>query len=266
MADYETIKLAVADDIATITLNRPERLNAMPPAMADEISAALDEALGEGVRCVLMTGEGRAFCSGADLAGGGRDGGGDISGGDRAKASLDGHYHPMMKKIADLPVPFITAVNGPAAGVGCSAALAGDFVIAGRSGYFLQAFVNIGLIPDGGATWMLPRQIGKARAFEMMMLGEKIPAAQALDWGLIYKVVDDADLMDEALALAKRLAEGPTFALGKMRKLARDNMDLGYHEALDAEADAQREAGNSQDAVIGAVAFLKKEKPKFTGQ
>ncbi|MEO1167430.1 MAG: enoyl-CoA hydratase-related protein [Pseudomonadota bacterium] len=266
MADYETIKLAVADDIATITLNRPERLNAMPPAMADEISAALDEALGEGVRCVLMTGEGRAFCSGADLAGGGRDGEGDISGGDRAKASLDGHYHPMMKKIADLPVPFITAVNGPAAGVGCSAALAGDFVIAGRSGYFLQAFVNIGLIPDGGATWMLPRQIGKARAFEMMMLGEKIPAAQALDWGLIYKVVDDADLMDEALALAKRLAEGPTFALGKMRKLARDNMDLGYHEALDAEAEAPREAGNSQDAVIGAVAFLKKEKPKFTGQ
>lgn len=265
MADYEMITLAVAEDIATITLNRPERLNAMSPAMADEISAALDEALERGARAVLMTGEGRAFCSGADLAGG-RDRTKGVGGGDMAKISLDEHYHPMMKKIADLPVPFITAVNGPAAGVGCSAALAGDFVIAGRSGYFLQAFVNIGLIPDGGATWMLPRQIGKARAFEMMMLGEKIPGAQALDWGLIYKVVDDAELMDEALALAKRLAEGPTFALGKMRKLARDNMDLGYHEALDAEADAQREAGNSQDAVIGAVAFLKKEKPQFTGK
>lgn len=268
MADYETIKLVVADNIAMIALNRPGRLNAMPPSMADDISAALDEALERGARAILMTGEGRAFCSGADLAGGdgSRDRTSGVGGGDAAKISLDEHYHPMMKKIADLPVPFITAVNGPAAGVGCSAALAGDFVIAGRSGYFLQAFVNIGLIPDGGATWMLPRQIGKARAFEMMMLGEKIPATQALDWGLIYKVVDDAELMDEALTLARRLAEGPTFALGKMRKLARDNMDLGYHEALDAEANAQREAGNSQDAVTGAVAFLKKEKPQFTGK
>ncbi|MGP1354720.1 MAG: enoyl-CoA hydratase-related protein [Parasphingopyxis sp.] len=266
MAEYDTIKLAVADTIATITLNRPERLNAMPPAMADEISAALDEALGEGVRCVIMTGEGRAFCSGADLAGGGRDGSSEISGGDRAKASLDGHYNPMMKKLAELPVPLITAVKGPAAGVGCSAGLAGDFVICGESAYFLQAFVNIGLVPDGGATWMLPRLIGKARAFEMMMLGEKIPAEKALEWGMAYKVVPDDALMDEAQALAERLAKGPTKALGLMRRTAMENLERDYSDALDAEANAQREAGNSQDAVIGAVAFLKKEKAQFTGQ
>ncbi|MEM8697191.1 MAG: enoyl-CoA hydratase-related protein [Pseudomonadota bacterium] len=266
MVDYEMITLNVVDDIATIRLNRPERLNAMPPAMADEISTALDEALEQNVRCVVMTGEGRAFCSGADLAGGGRDGGGDISGGDRAKVSLDGHYNPMMKKLAELPVPLITAVKGPAAGVGCSAGLAGDFVICGESGYFLQAFVNIGLVPDGGATWMLPRLIGKARAFEMMMLGEKIAAQQALEWGMVHKVVPDDALMDEARALAERLAKGPTLALGLMRRTAMENLDRSYSDALDAEANAQREAGNSQDAMIGAVAFLKKEKAQFIGQ
>lgn len=267
MADYEMITLAVADNIATITLNRPERLNAMPPAMADEISAALDDALDQGVRAIVMTGAGRAFCSGADLAGGGssRDRSQGL-GGDAAKASLDGHYNPMIRKIADLPVPFITAVNGPAAGVGCSAGLAGDFVLAGKSAYFLQAFVNIGLVPDGGATWMLPRLAGKARAFEMMMLGEKIPAEKAADWGLIYKVVEDEALIDEAMALAKRLADGPTLALGLMRRVATQNLERGYSDALDAEANAQREAGNSEDAKIGAIAFLKKEKARFTGK
>lgn len=267
MADYETILLDIADDIATITLNRPERLNAAPPAMADDIVGACDEAIEAGVRAMLMTGEGRAFCSGADLAGGG--GGRDRSqggGGDIAKQSLDGHYNPMIRKLSELPFPFVTAVNGPAAGVGCSMALAGDLVLAGRSAYFLQAFVNIGLVPDGGATWTLPRLIGKARAFEMMMLGEKIPADKAEEWGLVSRVVDDEALIDEARALAERLAKGPTKALGLMRKLAADNLDRDFDDALDAEANAQREAGNSQDAVIGAVAFLKKEKPQFTGQ
>ncbi len=265
MTDYETIKLDVADTVATLTLNRPERLNAAPPQMADEIVAALDEALAQGARAVVMTGEGRAFCSGADLAGG-RDRTSGVGGGDGAKASLDGHYNPMMKALAALPVPLVTAVRGPAAGIGCSMALAGDFVVASETAYFLQAFVNIGLVPDGGASWTLPRLIGKARAFEMMMLGEKIPAAKAADWGMVYKVVDDAALMDEAMALAKRLATGPTLALGIMRRTAAENLDRSYSDALDAEANAQREAGNSQDAVIGAVAFLKKEKAQFTGQ
>lgn len=264
MAEYDTIKLAIADTVATITLNRPERLNAAPIEMADEIVAALDEALAQGARAIVMTGEGRAFCSGADLAGG-RDRSQGL-GGDAAKASLDGHYNPMMKKLADLPVPLVTAVNGPAAGVGCSIALAGDFVLAGKSAYFLQAFVNIGLVPDGGATWMLPRLIGKARAFEMMMLGEKIPADKAADWGLIYKTVEDDALIAEATALAKRLAKGPTLALGLMRRTAAENLDRGYHDALDAEANAQREAGNSDDAKIGAMAFLTKQKAAFTGR
>lgn len=264
MADYDTIKLDIADDVATITLDRPERLNAAPIGMADEIVAGCDEAIAAGVRCVLMTGAGRAFCSGADLAGG-RDRSSGVGGGDAAKQSLDEHYNPMIRKLAELPVPFITAVNGPAAGVGCSMALAGDLVLAGRSAYFLQAFVNIGLVPDGGATWTLPRLVGKARAFEMMMLGEKIPADKAEDWGLVYKTVDDTTLMDEARALARRLAKGPTKALGLMRRTAAANLDRGFSDALDAEAEAQREAGNSQDAVIGAVAFLKKEKAQFTG-
>ena len=264
MADYETVLLDIADDVATITLNRPERLNAAPIGMADDIVAACDEALGQGVRCVLMTGTGRAFCSGADLAGG-RDRSSGVGGGDAAKQSLDEHYNPMIRKLAGLPVPLVTAVNGPAAGVGCSMALAGDLVLTGKSAYFLQAFVNIGLVPDGGATWTLPRLVGKARAFEMMMLGEKIGAEKAAEWGLVSRVVEDEALMEEARALAQRLARGPTLALGLMRRLAADNLDRSFSDALDAEADAQREAGNSQDAVIGAVAFLKKEKPAFTG-
>jgi len=257
------IKLEIADNVATITLNRPERLNACPPEMADEIGKAADDAVEQGARAILITGEGRAFCSGADLAGG-RDRSSGL-GGDAAKASLDGHYNPLMKKLAALPVPLVTAVNGPAAGVGCSIALAGDFVFAGSSAYFLQAFVNIGLVPDGGASWMLPRLIGKARAMEMMMLGERITAEKAEDWGLIYKAVDDEALLDEALALALRLAKGPTLALGEMRRTIFDNLDRSYSDALDSEANSQRVAGNSGDAMIGAIAFLKKEKAEFTG-
>ena len=264
MAEYETVLLDIADNIATVTLNRPERLNAVPIGMADEIVAACNEALDVGARCILMTGQGRAFCSGADLAGG-RDRSSGV-GGDAAKASLDGHYNPMIRKLAELPVPLVTAVNGPAAGVGCSMALAGDLVVAGKSAYFLQAFVNIGLVPDGGATWTLPRLIGKARAFEMMMLGEKISAEKAAEWGLVSRAVEDEALMEEAKTLAERLARGPTLALGLMRRLAAGNLDRSFGDALDAEANAQRDAGNSDDAKIGAVAFLKKEKPAFTGK
>ena len=168
---YETITVEQADAITTITLNRPDRLNAMPPQMADEIGDALDH-LGD-ARALIITGAGRAFCSGADLA---MRADRAASGGDGAYAALTRSYNPLMLKLAHLPVPIITAVNGPAAGIGCSLALAGDFVVAGASAYFLQAFVNIGLVPDGGATWMLPRLIGKARATEMMLLGERIAA------------------------------------------------------------------------------------------
>ncbi|WP_164114590.1 enoyl-CoA hydratase-related protein [Sphingorhabdus sp. Alg239-R122] len=264
---YDMLKLDMDESthVATITLNRPERLNAMPPSMADEVVKAIDAALAHKARAILVTGEGRAFCSGADLASGG-DLAAAASGGAAAKASLDNSYHPMMKKVAEIPVPFITAVNGPAAGVGCSLALSGDFVVAGASAYFLQAFVNIGLVPDGGATWMLPRLLGKARAFEMMMLGEKIRAGKAYEWGMIHKAASDEELMTEARVLAERLAAGPTMALGIMRRMAMENLDRTYDEALDAEANGQHIAGDSADARIGAIAFLKKEKAEFIGK
>ena len=259
---YETIRLDIADNIATITLNRPERLNAMAPQMADEISEALDSL--DGARVVLITGEGRAFCSGADLSARGSEAA--ASTGQGAYAALTKSYNPLMMKLAKLNVPVITAVNGPAAGIGCSMALASDFAIAGKSAYFLQAFVNIGLVPDGGASWMLTRLVGKARATEMMLLGEKIPAEKAAEWGLIYKAVEDADLMAEAKALAARLAAGPTMALGIMRQNIASALDADYATALLREAEGQRIAGDSKDAREGALSFLQKRKAEFKGQ
>ena len=258
---YETIRLDIADNIATITLNRPERLNAMPPQMAEEIGAALDQL--DGARVVLITGEGRAFCSGADLSA--RGASGSVSGGQSAYAALTKSYNPLMLKLAKLNVPIITAVNGPAAGIGCSLALASDFAIAGKSAYFLQAFVNIGLVPDGGASWMLARIVGKARATEMMLLGEKISGEKAADWGLIYKCVEDADLIAEAEALAVRLANGPTMALGIMRQNLAAALDADYATALLQEAKGQQVAGDSADAREGAIAFLQKRKAEFKG-
>jgi 2-(1,2-epoxy-1,2-dihydrophenyl)acetyl-CoA isomerase len=258
---YETILTAHTGDVLTITLNRPNRLNAMPPLMADEINAALDQL--DGARAVLITGAGRAFCSGADLQG---RGDASIAGGSAPYAALTQHYNPLMVKLARLPVPVVTAVNGPAAGIGCSIALAGDFAIAGKSAYFLQAFVNIGLVPDGGASWMLPRLIGKARATEMMLLGEKISGEKAENWGLIYKCVDDAALMDEARALATRLAGGPTLALGVMRQNIAAALEADYASALLREAEGQRVAGASADAVEGAMSFLQKRKATFQGR
>jgi 2-(1,2-epoxy-1,2-dihydrophenyl)acetyl-CoA isomerase len=259
---YETITFEIADNIATITLNRPERLNAMPPQMADEISAALDQ-LGD-ARCLLITGEGRAFCSGADLATG--RAGQSVSGGQGAYGALTKSYNPVMLKLSKLNIPIVTAVNGPAAGIGCSLALCSDFAIAGKSAYFLQAFVNIGLVPDGGASWMLPRLIGKARATQMMLLGEKIGADQAADWGLIYKAVEDANLMAEAKAMAARLAAGPTMALGIMRQNIAAALDSSYASTLLIEAEGQRIAGDSMDAREGAISFLQKRKAEFKGQ
>ncbi|MEP2988951.1 MAG: enoyl-CoA hydratase-related protein [Parasphingorhabdus sp.] len=259
---YETIKLDIADNVATITLNRPERLNAMPPQMAEEIGDALDQ-LGD-ARCVLITGEGRAFCSGADLAARGE--GAAITGGQGAHRGLTRSYNPLMMKLARLPIPVVTAVNGPAAGVGCSLSLASDFTIASKSAYFLQAFVNIGLVPDGGASWMLARLVGKARATEMMLLGEKIPGEKAADWGLIYKCVEDDALMDEANALATRLAGGPTVALGLMRQGLAAALEVDYASALRTEAENQKIAGDSADAREGGIAFLEKRKAEFKGQ
>ena len=260
MPDYQTILAERRGDVLMLTLNRPDRLNAASLDMADELNMALDRI--DGARAVLITGAGRAFCSGADLQGRGEAAGSVGQGSHRA---LTRHYNPLMMKLAELDVPTVAAVNGPAAGIGCSIALACDFVLAGASAYFLQAFVNIGLVPDGGASWMLTRLIGRARATEMMMLGEKIDAAKAADWGLIHKTVADDALMAEATTLAERLAAGPTVALGVMRRNIADAMDGTYAQALAREAAGQRLAGNSGDAIEGAAAFLQKRKAAFRG-
>jgi 2-(1,2-epoxy-1,2-dihydrophenyl)acetyl-CoA isomerase len=257
---YEHIRLQQSPTaVATITIARPDRLNALSGQTVDELRAAVEEAGSSGARCLLFTGEGRGFSSGADLAAGGGPP-------DDVGASLEKHFNPLVEAIFALPIPVVAAVNGPAAGAGCSLALAADIVIAARSAYFLQAFVNIGLIPDAGATWLLPRLAGRARAMEMMMLGERVPAEQALEWGLISRVVDDEALESEAVALATRLAQGPTVALGLIRKLAREAGQLPLSRALAAERAAQREAGQTQDFRGAVMAFLQKQPARFEGK
>jgi 2-(1,2-epoxy-1,2-dihydrophenyl)acetyl-CoA isomerase len=261
VADYETILTERQGGVLKITLNRPERLNAASIELAEDLTHAFYD-LGD-ARAVLITGAGKGFCSGADLAA--RGGGDERRARGGSHLALQNHYNPLLSQILRCPVPVVTAVNGPAAGVGCSIALAGDFVLAGQSAYFLQAFVNIGLVPDGGSTWLLARAIGRARATRMMMLGEKIGAAQAEEWGLIYKAVDDGALMDEATALATRLSDGPTLAYRTMKANIQTALDGTLPQVFLAEAEGQRVAGASADAMEGGMAFLQKRKPAFKG-
>jgi 2-(1,2-epoxy-1,2-dihydrophenyl)acetyl-CoA isomerase len=256
---YEYIKVEREGPLMIITLNRPDRLNAMAPQMADEIGEAFYD-LGD-ARAVLITGEGKGFCSGADLSARGE---GSSNGG--SHQALQNHYNPAISQVLRAPVPVICAVNGPAAGVGCSLALAADFTIASRSAYFLQAFVNIGLVPDGGSTWLLTRAIGRARATRMMMLGEKIGGEQAEEWGLVYKAVDADDLMAEARALAEKLANGPTLAIKTMKENINLALDGALPEVLVKEAEGQRLAGASADALEGGMAVLQKRKAEFKGK
>jgi 2-(1,2-epoxy-1,2-dihydrophenyl)acetyl-CoA isomerase len=262
MPDYETILTEKRGDVLVITLNRPERLNAASIQLAEEMTQALYDL--QGARCVLVTGAGRAFCSGADLQARGQASA--VNGGDASHRSLSNFYTPLISMLLRGQVPVVTAVNGPAAGVGCSIALAGDFVVMGRSAYFLQAFVNIGLVPDGASTWLLANTIGRARATRMMMLGERIGADQAEAWGLVHQVVDDDKLMDEALALAERLAAGPTVAYATMKRNIVTAIDRSLAEVLVAEAEGQRIAGGTADAGEGGLAFLEKRKPAFQGR
>jgi 2-(1,2-epoxy-1,2-dihydrophenyl)acetyl-CoA isomerase len=258
--DFETVRYALTPaKVGVLTLNRPESLNALNAAMVDELRAAVEAAPGTGARCLLLTGEGRGFSSGADLA----SGGGLPS---DAGMALEKHFNPLIEALFALPIPVVAAVNGPCAGAGCSLALAADIVIAGKSAYFLQAFVNIGLIPDAGATWLLPRLAGRARAMEMMMLGERIPAVQAAEWGMISRVVEDEELASEALVLAARIAQGPTVAYGLIRRLAREAGHSSLSEALAAERVAQRAAGETEDFKGAVVAFLQKRQPSFEGR
>ena len=259
---YETILTEREGDVVTIMLNRPDRLNAASLELAQEVSDALYD-LGD-ARAVVITGAGKGFCSGADLAA--QEEGGPMRGKGGCHQALQNHYNPLISQILSLPVPVVCAVNGPAAGVGCSMALAGDFVIAGHSVYFLQAFVNIGLVSDGGSTWLLARAIGRARATRMMMLGEKIGAAQAEEWGLIYKAVADEALMEEANALAHKIAAGPTVAYATMKANIATALDGTVQQVLFAEAEGQRTAAASEDAMEGGMAFLQKRAPAFIGR
>ncbi|MGF7175220.1 2-(1,2-epoxy-1,2-dihydrophenyl)acetyl-CoA isomerase PaaG [Azospirillum doebereinerae] len=259
-----TILLAIAGGVATVTLNRPDRLNSFTAAMHAELREALAEAREDAsVRCLLLTGAGRGFCAGQDLS-------------DRAVApgaqgpdlgvSIETNYNPLVRSLRDLPMPVVCAVNGVAAGAGANLALACDIVLAARSASFIQAFCKIGLIPDSGGTWTLPRLVGHARAKGLAMLGEKLSAEQAEAWGMIWKVVDDERLMDEAGALARHLATQPTrgLALTKQALNAASTNDLNTQ--LDLERDLQREAGRTEDYREGVAAFVAKRAPNFEGR
>lgn len=262
MPEFEHLTLEIADAVATIRLNRPAVMNAVTTASQDELRVALDTLKPAGARALVLTGMGRAFCAGADL--GGKDFG-DAAPGDRTRRDLQQHHNPVIQALASLEIPVVTAVNGAAAGIGCSIALMGDIIIAARSGYFLQAFTNIGLVPDGGSTWLLPRLIGHPLAMRMMLLGERIHGEEAERLGMVTWCVDDEALMDKAMEVAARLAARPTLALGLTRQLARAAHSISLPEALAHEADAQRRALDSNDAREGIAAFLEKRAPVFRG-
>jgi 2-(1,2-epoxy-1,2-dihydrophenyl)acetyl-CoA isomerase len=230
--------------------------------MTEELTVFFHRAA-EQARCIVLTGEGRAFSSGANLAGGAppldAEGQPDLGG------RLEQTFNPFVTMLRDLPVPFVTAVNGAAAGIGCSFALLGDLIVASESAYFLQAFRRIGLVPDGSATYHLPRMVSRARAMEMMLLGERIPAKTALEWGLINRCVPDAELLPTAKALARELADGPTRTLGMIRRLAWASLDNTWEEQIQAERRAQREAGRTGDFREGVQAFFQKRPANFKG-
>jgi 2-(1,2-epoxy-1,2-dihydrophenyl)acetyl-CoA isomerase len=262
---YETIDLRVENGVAEITLNRPERLNAWTTQFGDELrEAILTDSADSGVRSVLITGAGRGFSSGADLKEmlEQRADGGEVP---DVGEMLRKRYHPIIKGIRELPKPVVAAVNGPAVGIGCSLALACDLVWAAESAVFGLAFVNIGLVPDGGSTFLVPVAAGKARALEMALLGDPIPAQRALEWGLVNRVVPDSDLMDEARGLAGRLATGPTRSYAQSKRALNNSFLKIMDEQLDLEADIQAEMVTSSDFIEGVTAFVEKRDPRFTG-
>jgi 2-(1,2-epoxy-1,2-dihydrophenyl)acetyl-CoA isomerase len=265
---YDKIKVSRDGGVGVITMADPATLNAAGMDMAGELLRAFkSQVMGaDPARAILLTGEGRGFCSGANLqagSGGARSLDGD--GRPDAGGALETVYNPLVTYMREMPVPLVTAVNGAAAGVGCSLALLGDLIVAGESAYFLQAFRRIGLVPDGGSTYLLPRAIGKARAMEMALLGEKVGAAKALEWGLINRCVPDTELMGEAMALARALADGPA-SLGLTRQILWASLDADWPAQLHRERLAQKTAGKSEDFAEGVGAFLAKRPAAFKGR
>lgn len=263
MADYDTILFTQDDGLATITLNQPDTLNALSEELKADILAAVREVAkpSSSARALMITATGRAFSVGAALNNAAfSDSDRDLGG------NLIATYHPILLELAALKVPVISVVNGIAAGAGMSIALSADIVVAAKSAYFLQAFVNIGLVPDAGSTYLLPRLVGDARARAMMMLGERLPAEKAEEWGLILEAVDDEILTERGMELAMKLANGPTLALGSIRQMARQSLQNSYPEQLQMEAMLQRDAGRSNDCVEGVMAFLQKRTSDFQGK
>ncbi len=249
---------------ATIELNRPDALNAWNAQLGEDLLAALRDAAADAtVRAVVITGAGRAFSSGADLK--------DMSvettpdGRPDVYRTLTERYHPIMLAIREMGKPVLASVNGPAVGIGCSLALCCDLILAAQSSYFLLAFVNIGLVPDGGSSLLVPTRVGFARAMELSMLGERLPAERALEWGLINRVVPDEQLAGETDALARRLADGPTRSYAGTKRQLNNWLYARIEEQLELEAQIQREMAGSDDFVEGAMAFVQKRAPQFKG-
>jgi 2-(1,2-epoxy-1,2-dihydrophenyl)acetyl-CoA isomerase len=257
--NYDTITFDITDDIATVTLNRPDVMNALNTQMRAEITDAVLEG-GKSARVVVLTGAGKSFCSGQDL-------------GDRANAAnldlertLRDEYVPMLRAIYDCPVPTISAVNGAAAGAGANLALAADIVIATESAFFLQAFTRIGLIPDAGGTYYLPRQMGLAKAMGAALFADKITARQADDWGMIWEAVSDASFVDHWQSRALHLAKGPTAAYARVKQSIRASFDNDLEDQLALEAKLQGQCGQTRDFKEGVVAFLEKRPAQYEGR
>jgi 2-(1,2-epoxy-1,2-dihydrophenyl)acetyl-CoA isomerase len=257
--DFERCYVTGRNGVAVLTLNHPETINAASFSMMQGCIKAMDMIEADSAfRAIVFTGEGRGFCSGANLAE-------PPSEGANLGDALERTYHPFLRRLRDTHLPIITALNGPAAGVGMSLALMGDLVVAARSAFFTLGFTRLGLVPDGGSTWLLPRLVGLARARELALLGERLTMEKALSWGLIYKMVDDEMALDTALALAARLAEGPK-AIAFTRKLFWESTHLSFEEQLKQEQAAQAKAGATEDFREGIKAFFEKREPRFKGK
>jgi len=259
---FKYVTLDIDGSVGVLKLDHQEVMNALSMDMLGGLVDALDviDERRSDVRCMVLTGAGRAFCTGANLQGRNQPGR------TKAGAALETGFHPVLRRLRSLHCPLLTAVNGPAAGAGMSFALMGDMILCARSAYFLQAFRRIGLVPDCGATWLLPRLIGKARAVELSLMGERLSAEKALEWGLVNRIYDDAALMDETMKLAHELANGPTVALSLIRKLYWDSFENSFEDQLNLECESQRIAGSAEDFREGVTAFLEKRQAKFKGR
>jgi 2-(1,2-epoxy-1,2-dihydrophenyl)acetyl-CoA isomerase len=263
VTDLETVKLDIDAGVARIVLNRPEALNAWTRQLGEDMRSALAQAAEDAeVRAIVFTGAGRAFSSGADLKSGAELG---SNGKIDVRSRLSGVYNPLILGLRTVPKPVIAQVNGPAVGIGCSLALAADVIIAAESAYFLLAFVNIGLGLDGGASQSLPARVGHARAFEMALLGERIPAAKALEWGMINKVVADEELERAVAELAARFVAGPPGAYANIKRTINHRLYAGFEELLELEAELQQGRVESADFAEAVMAFAQKRQAKFTG-